>query len=80
MPDKDNIVLKPVAKKFPEQFLKKRSCGHNYGFTLDEIVWKEDGTAIVTSYCAGCLVEKLGLQPVSQHELKDGKAYKIWGE
>lgn len=76
--------LKPLTKK--PIMGKRKSCGHYKGYTLDLTVLYNDGTGDVISYCAECIVEKLGLRPVAKHKLlfdekhPSGKIEKIWEE
>lgn len=74
--------LKPIDKNMP--VIPMRSCNHPGGWTLDLIEMKRDGTGIVTSYCAGCIIAKLRLKPVAKHKIiidqqhPEGKLVKIW--
>ena len=44
----------------------KRSCGHPFQPTYDIAIVDEQGNLKVTSYCAYCIVEKLGLSPCAK--------------
>ena len=77
-------TLKPINKN--ESVMGKRKCGHYEGYTLDLTLLNKDGTGVITSYCAMCLVEKLGLKPVAEHRIiideqsPQGRIEKIWSE
>lgn len=69
--------LRPIKD---EPVMPMRKCGHPGGWTLDLLEARKDGTIIATSYCAGCIIDKLGLKPVAQHKIEGEKITKIWGD
>jgi len=81
MPDRR---LREVKGDVP--LLPRRKCGHPAGWTFDLTLMYKDGTGKITSYCAGCVMEKLGLKPVAQHQIifdkehPKGQLIKLWEE
>lgn len=77
-------ILKPLDKKQP--VMGKRKCGHYEGYTLDLTQLKKDGSGHITSYCAMCIIEKLGLKPCAEYDIivdeenPQGKLVKLWSE
>ena len=77
-------TLKPINANEP--VMGKRKCGHYEGYTLDLTVLYKDGTGHITSYCAMCIIEKLGIPPCAEHKLivdeqnPQGRLEKIWSE
>ena len=77
-------TLKPIDKNSP--VMGKRKCGHYEGHTLDLTTFYKDGTGKITSYCAMCLIEKLGLKPCAEYKIvvdkqnPQGKIEKLWSE
>lgn len=72
--------------KANEPIMQYRKCGHYAGYTFDLTLLRKDGTGEIISYCAMCMVEKLGLKPVAEHHIirdkqhPEGKLVKIWEE
>lgn len=72
--------LRPIEADYipqpqpPKRYIRK--CGHYNDQTLDLL--GEDN--IIRSYCLGCLIERVGLTPIANHKIVDGKLVKIWEE
>ena len=73
-------------KPSKEPIVPRRKCGHPGGWTFDFTEVYNDGTAVMTSFCAGCVMDRLGVKPVAKYRIvrdqKDpnGRLEKIWGE
>lgn len=64
--------LKPIEP--PKRYIRK--CDHYNDQTLDLL----GGDGVFRSYCLGCLVKRVGLTPIAEYKIVDGKLVKIWEE
>lgn len=81
--DMESTELKPA--KAP--IVPRRKCGHPGGWSFDFTELYNDGTGRMTSFCAGCVMEKFGIKPVAEYKIiRDEKSpngfrlEKIWGD
>lgn len=79
----ESTTLKPAGQQPQQPVRYKRACGHMNDQTMQFI---EGDEKTVLQFCARCLFEKMGIQPVAQYKIVEGpskgekRLEKVWGD